>query len=165
MSPKPVVTPDLHQLELAHAREGRLEVADDVVGAVGVFFGVDPREQQASPLEGPPQVLDGLDRIGEVLEDVHRQDHVEAFLGQGRRFQVNEGSGHASSVETPATEVEKRRRDVAERHGNPRRCEEQRDDRPPIPESTSHSMVAVSVRIKRAAVSTRKGREFSGTSR
>src|SRR5206468_1459420 len=56
MSPKPVVTPDLHQLELAHAREGRLEVADDVVGAVGVFFGVDPREQQASPLEGPPQV-------------------------------------------------------------------------------------------------------------
>jgi hypothetical protein len=54
MPPKPTVAPDLYQLERAHPREGRLEVADDVVGAISIFFGVDPCEQQAARLEAPP---------------------------------------------------------------------------------------------------------------
>ena len=37
MPPKPAVAPDFRQAELAHPRERRLEVADDVVRPVGVF--------------------------------------------------------------------------------------------------------------------------------
>ena len=82
MTPQPIIPPHLHEAERLKTAERRLEVENDVLGPFRILVRREAAEDVAARPEGRRQSVDGLHRIREMLEDVHRGDHIEGLGGR-----------------------------------------------------------------------------------
>ena len=88
------------------------EIEHDVLRAVLVGLSGESAEEKAAALQGDREMIDSLDRIGEMLEDVHRRDHIEGIGRKRRVLQVDELCRQAASLHAPTAESEQSRADV-----------------------------------------------------
>jgi len=88
------------------------EIEHDVLRTVLVGLGGEAAEEEAAARQRNSEMIDSLDRIGEMLEDVHRRDHVEGIGWKRRVFQIDELRRQASSLHAPLAESEQSRADV-----------------------------------------------------
>ena len=80
--------------------------------AVLVGLSGESAEEKAPALQRDREPINSLDRIGEMLEDIHRRDHVEGIGRKRGVFQIDELRRQASSLHAPLAESEQSRADV-----------------------------------------------------
>ena len=108
VAPQPLISPHLREAPRREPLKRWAEIEHDVLRTVLVRLSGESAEEKAAPLQRDGEMIDSLDRIGEMLEDVHRRDRIEGIGWKRRVFQINELPRQASSLHAPPAESEQR---------------------------------------------------------
>ena len=106
MPPQPVIAPNFDEAKLTQASERRLEILDHMQGTILIGLRTKTAEEESSGFQYATQFFHRLNRVGEVLKNIHRRHHIEGLACHAADLHVKELRPQFSVLKAPPAECQ-----------------------------------------------------------